>query len=99
VNPKEVSAARLTGDPRRDEDGDDKDHGVTGDGGSHAPTKHARIKGFFGSLQKPCKYFCMTIGRLMPWFSATLEFAEKPLDIRPAEVDAQISRVFNLAGM
>ena len=43
MNPKEVSAARLTGDPRRDEDGDDKDHGVTGDGGSHALTKHAII--------------------------------------------------------
>ena len=43
MNPKEVSAGRLTVDPRRDADGDERDHGVTGDGGSHALTKHVRI--------------------------------------------------------
>ena len=48
MNPKEVSAGRLTVDPRRDADGDDKDHGVTGDGGSHVLTKHAIIyKSFY----------------------------------------------------
>ena len=43
MNPKEVPAGRLTVDPRRDADGDDRDHCVTGDGGSHALTKHAII--------------------------------------------------------
>ena len=48
MNPKEVSAGRLTVDPRRDADGDDRDHGVTGDGGSHVLTKHAIIyKSFY----------------------------------------------------
>lgn len=62
MNPKEVSAGRLTVDPRRDADGDERDHGVTGDGGSHALTKHAILKRFlfYRSLQKLYKPFYMT---------------------------------------
>ena len=78
VNPKEVSAGRLTVDPRRDADGDDKDHGVTGIGGCMHPPNMLGLTGFLGSLQKPCKSFCMTIGRLMPWCSATLELLKNP---------------------
>ena len=62
MNPKEVSAGRLTVDPRRDADGDERDHGVTDDGGSRALIKHGTLDRqlFHGSLQKPCKSYYMT---------------------------------------